>query len=116
MKNSKAPTAIVISARTIVYIVLASTVTVALIVLIIYLRSGRTGQRHVGVTSTAENWLPEGSPLRDGPDDPISMFTKNVCSAGCCPGEFSCSHGCVCTLAQIASGADNRDVVTEVVR
>lgn len=37
-----------------------------------------------------------------GEDDPISMFQHNTCSPECCPGEFSCSHGCVCTLAQMS--------------
>ena len=30
------------------------------------------------------------------PDDDIVVFKNNECRADCCPGELSCSHGCVC--------------------
>lgn len=51
-----------------------------------------------------ETWRAQWVPGQRGPDPPISMFGNNVCSPACCPGEFGCSHGCVCTLAQVKAG------------
>lgn len=55
-----------------------------------------TGVSHVSHASSSVDGA-------HGDDAPISMFLNNTCAPECCPGEFACSHGCVCTLAQMAT-------------
>jgi hypothetical protein len=42
----------------------------------------------------------ESNPSVDGKKDgkkSMFMFAHNVCHPGCCPSDYSCDHGCVCT-------------------
>jgi hypothetical protein len=41
-------------------------------------------------------------PVSDSPlnNEPMAIFSKNICSPLCCPSTYSCSNGCVCTTDQ----------------
>lgn len=48
----------------------------------------------------------------------LFMFADNSCSPSCCPGQFSCSGGCICltqqqkdALSQRGNNAKNQDEI-----